>query len=118
MSGEGLARIPVVLDRIEPQPPRGIKYMLGNESWMPVDKRSHMRLACEEWGSLGPMELDPTIKPNKAGFRVRCTDIPAPEGAHGYTMIDGIYYWTDMSVWDEMREQQRVRLLAEDTKPA
>lgn len=88
-----------VLARIEPQPPKGIKYMLGNETWQPAHTRSLIRLLCEEWGNLGPMELDQAIKPNKAGFRVRLTEIIAPRGAHGYTEIDGVYYWTDMD-WD------------------
>jgi hypothetical protein len=88
-----------ILGRIEPQPPQGIKYMLGNESWLPAHERELIRLLCEEWGNLGPMELDPDIKPNKAGFRVRCTTIIAPPGAHGFTEIDGVYYWTDMN-WD------------------
>lgn len=90
---------PTVIGRIEPQPPEGIKYMLGNESWMPAHERSLIRLHCEEWGNLGPMELRPEIKPNKAGFRVRCTSIIAPAGAHGFTQIDGTYYWTNMN-WD------------------
>jgi hypothetical protein len=89
-----------VLGRIEPQPPRGIKYMLGDESRMPVAKRSPQRLFCEEWGNLGAMELDPEIRPNKAGFRVRCTEILAPEGARGFTEIDGVYFWTTESVLD------------------
>ena len=84
-----------VLGPIDPQPPPGIKYMLGNESWLDEAKRSPRRLNCEEWGNLGSMELDPEIKPNVAGFRVRCTTIPAPEGARGFTKIDGVYYWTE-----------------------
>lgn len=84
-----------LLGRIEPQPPSGIKYMLGDETWLPEDKRSPRRLSCEEWGNLGPMELDREIKPNKAGFRVRSTEIIAPPGALGFTKtVDG-YYWTD-----------------------
>lgn len=93
-----------ILNRIEPQPPSGIKYMLGNESWIPQNQRSPERLHCEEWGNLGPMELDPTIRVNGAGLRLRLTEIAAPEGAHGFTKIDGIYYWTDTSVWDQMRQ--------------
>lgn len=85
-----------ILGEIEPQPPKGIKYMLGDESWMQADKRSPRRLHCEEWGNLGPMELNQEIKPNKAGFRVRCTTIVAPAGAQGYIDIDGVYYWTDV----------------------
>lgn len=85
-----------ILGRIEPQPPKGIKYMLGNETWLPAHERSLIRLHCEEWGNLGPMELNPEIKPNKAGFRVRCTTIIAPPGAHGFTEVDGVYHWTDM----------------------
>jgi hypothetical protein len=83
-----------VFSRIEPQPPPGIKYMLGGESWMQDVDRSPVRLFCEEWGSLGPMELDPEIRPNKAGFRVRHTEILAPAGAIGFARVDGVYYWT------------------------
>jgi hypothetical protein len=86
-----------ILGRIEPQPPRGIKYMLGNESWLPPEQRTLLRLHCEEWGNLGPMELNPEIKPNKAGLRVRCTSIEAPDGACGFEEVDGIYYWSDRS---------------------
>ena len=90
-----------VLTRIEPQPPKGIKYMLGDESWIKdVSQRTPRRLHCEEWGNLGPMELKPEIKPNKAGFRVRTTDFLAPAGARGFEMIDGIYYCTDRDVLD------------------
>jgi len=89
-----------ILDRIEPQPPPGIKYMLGDERWLPPEQRSPHRLHCEEWGNLGPMEMNPDIKPNAAGFRVRCTTILAPDDARGFTKIDGVYYWTDTSVWD------------------
>lgn len=85
-----------VLSRIEPQPPMGIKYMLGDESWIAdVCQRSPRRLHCEEWGNLGPMEMNPEIKPNAAGFRVRSTDFVAPAGARGFTKIDGVYFWTD-----------------------
>lgn len=90
----------MTLGRIEPQPPPGIKYMLGGETWLPPEQRSPLRLHCEEWGSLGPMELNPDIKPNKAGFRVRTTTILAPEGARGFKNIDGVYYWTNTSVWE------------------
>lgn len=83
-----------VISKIEPQPPQGIKYMLGGESWLPTDQQKPIRLHCEEWGNLGPMELDPEIKPNKAGFRVRGTDFLAPEGAIGFTSIDDKYFWT------------------------
>ncbi|WP_430256499.1 hypothetical protein [Neorhizobium sp. DAR64872/K0K18] len=88
-------REPKIISAIEPQPPKGIKYMLGDETWLPNEQRSPSRLHCEEWGNLGPMELDPEIKPNKVGFRVRTTDFLAPEGAIGFTSVDGVYYWTD-----------------------
>jgi hypothetical protein len=68
--------------------------MLGNESWLPVDKREPLRLHCEEWGALGPMELDPSIKANAAGFRVRSTSFVCPAGFSGFEEIDGLYYWT------------------------
>lgn len=84
-----------VISKIHPQPPKGIKYMLGGESWMTPEDRTPVRLHCEEWGNLGPMELNPEIKPNKAGYRVRSTDFPAPDGACGFTQIDGEYFWTD-----------------------
>lgn len=42
-----------VLSKIEPQPPKGIKYMLGGESWMEPEKRSPVRLHCEEWATSG-----------------------------------------------------------------
>lgn len=87
--------VTTILTRIEPQPPEGIKYMLGDESWLPPEKRSPLRLHCEEWGNLGPMELNPEIKPNKVGLRVRCTTIEAPSGARGFEKIEGVYYWTD-----------------------
>lgn len=88
-----------IMARIEPQPPAGIKYMLGAESWLPVDQQSPLRLHCEEWGNLGPMELNPEIKANCAGFRVRSTEFLAPEGARGFTEVDGVYFWTDVDVW-------------------
>jgi len=93
-----------LLGQIEPQPPKGIKYMLGGESWLPVERRSPVRLECEEWGNLGPMELDPDIKPNKAGFRVRSTTIPAPPGALGFTSVEGVYYWTDIDMYGRSAE--------------
>lgn len=36
----------------KPQPPKecGINYMLGNESWLPVERRSPVRRAFEAWG--------------------------------------------------------------------
>lgn len=46
-------------------------------------------------GNLGPMELNPEIKDNGHGFRVRSSDFLAPPGAIGFTSIDGVYYWTD-----------------------
>lgn len=95
-----------ILSRIEPQPPRGIKYMLGGESWMKPEDRSPIRLHCEEWGNLGPMEIDPEIKPNAAGFRVRTTDFLAPIGAIGFTSVDGIYYWTDTDCYGRKAEDR------------
>lgn len=93
-----------IIGRIEPQPPRGIKYMLGGERWLPPEKQSPRRLHCEEWGNLGPMELDPEIKPNKAGFRCRSSDFYPPEGARGFEQIDGIYYWIDLDCYERMAE--------------
>lgn len=87
------------LSRIEPQPPRGIKYMLGGETWLPPEERSPIRLHCEEWGNLGPAELDPEIQPNAAGFRVRTTTIPAPLGALGFALVGDVYFWTDTDMF-------------------
>lgn len=84
-------------ERIEPQPPQGIKYLLGQESWLPPEQQTPLRLHCEEWGNLGPLELNPDIKPNKAGFRVRSSDFHAPDWATSYEKVDGIYYWTETS---------------------
>ena len=95
-----------IIGPIEPQPPRGIKYMLGDESWMPQEKRTPIRLECEEWANLGPLVLDASIPENKAGFRVRSTTIPAPDGARGFTKIDGVYYWTREDVWQQMAERE------------
>lgn len=92
-----------IMGLIEPQPPQGIKYMLGEESWLPKDEQAPRRLHCEEWGNLGPMELNPEIKLNKAGFRVRVTEFLAPHGAHTFFIKDEKYYWsslTDKKKWD------------------
>ena len=95
-----------ILSKIEPQPPRGIKYMLGDESWMKPEDRSPLRLHCEEWGNLGPMELNPEIKANNAGFRCRSTEFTPPAGARGFKEVGGIYYWTDTDVFEQMRDDR------------
>lgn len=97
-----------IVGPIEPQPPRGIKYMLGGESWLPADKRTPIRLNCEEWGNLGPAEIDPEIKPNAAGLRVRNTEFIAPEGARGFTQIDGTFYWSDKNQYEQEDERNGV----------
>lgn len=88
-------REPKLISPIEPQPPKGIKYMLGDETWLAPQERTVRRLHCEEWGNLGPTELNPDIKPNVVGYRVRTSDFIAPEGAVGFTRVGDIYYWTD-----------------------
>ncbi len=85
-----------ILGPVEPQPPIAIRYMLGDETWLPLEQRSPRRLHVELWGNLGPMELDPSIGPNAAGFRVKSTDYPAPPGAYGVTTVDGVLCWTDL----------------------
>jgi hypothetical protein len=92
-------RAVTLLSKIEPQPPQGIKYMLGDETWLPKERRSPLRLHCEEWGNLGPMEINPEIKDNGHGFRVRASNFPAPPGALGFTSVDGVYYWTDKDMY-------------------
>lgn len=89
-----------IIEAIKPQPPSGIKYMLGDESWMKPENRTPLRMHVEEWGNLGPMELRPDVEPNAAGFRVRSTDYPAPPGARGFVQINGVYFWTDIGPWD------------------
>jgi len=89
-----------IISRIEPQPPLGIKYMIGGESWLAQEERTETRLCCEEWGNLGPLVLDSSIKPNLSGLRVKLTHIPAPEGANGYTRVNGIYYWTAENMFE------------------
>lgn len=88
-----------LLSKIKPQPPEGIKYMLGGESWLPPEKQSPIRLHCEEWGNLGPMELNPEIQDNGHGFRVRTTTINAPDSAIGFAKVDGTYFWTDTDMY-------------------
>lgn len=88
-----------LLSKIEPQPPKGIKYMLGGESWMDAEKRGAIRLVCEEWGNLGPLEIDPEIQDNGHGLRVRLTELTAPDGALGFTNVDGVHFWTDTDMF-------------------
>lgn len=84
------------MTKIEPQPPHdSIKYMLGNESWLPISRRSRRRLLCEEWGNLGPAELDSTIEPNSAGFRVRLKEFLAPTATSTYVCEGGVYFWAE-----------------------
>lgn len=96
----------VILGKVDPQPPRSIRYMLGGETWLPEDKRTPLRMHVEEWGNLGPMELDPSIGPNSAGFRVRSRDILAPPGAHGFTTVNGVVYWTDTDMFGRTPEER------------
>lgn len=96
-TGNGYKATP--LSKIEPQPPAGIKYMLGGEEWMPKEIQSPRRLVCEEWGNLGPLELNPDIVENAAGFRVRDTVILAPDGALGFLKIGGEYWWSDRDMF-------------------
>jgi hypothetical protein len=98
-----------LLGKIEPQPPRGIKYMLGGETWLAPADREPLRLHCEEWGNLGPMELDPEIQDNGHGFRVRTTSILAPAGAIGFTEVDGVYFWTDRDCFGRTDEEREKR---------
>src|SRR5687768_987683 len=96
-----------LLGCVNPQPPSGIKYCVGGESWLPARKRTPVRMVCEEWGHLGPMVLDPTIQKNAAGLRVRVTEIVAPKGAKWFTAIHGTYFWTKEDSYELMRESSR-----------
>lgn len=95
-----------LLGKIEPPPPPGIKYMLGGETWMLEERRSPIRLHCEEWGNLGPMELNPKIQDNGHGFRCRDTERVAPKGALGFTQVDGVYYWTDVDMYGRTESER------------
>ena len=90
-----------LMGEIKPQPPRGIKYMLGSESWLHPEKQTPRLLHCEEWGNLGPMELNTKIKDNGHGFRVRHTRILAPEGAMGYCEHEGKLHWCSKNLYGE-----------------
>lgn len=114
---EAAARAGVaLLGRIEPQPPKGIKYMLGDESWLPDEERAPRRLHCEEWGSLGPLELNPEIHDNGHGFRVRTSDFLAPSGAIGFIELNGVYYWTDTDEYGRKADSRAAAAL--DSGPA
>src|SRR5262245_31471669 len=95
-----------LLGKVEPIPPPGIKYCVGGESWLPEEERSPIVMVCEEWGNLGPVVLDASIQPNKAGLRVRTTEIPAPAGAHWFVEIGGEYFWTAETCWELMQEDR------------
>jgi hypothetical protein len=82
------------VEPIEPEPPKGIHYLLGRESWLKESEQTPLRLHVEEWGNLGPMELNPEIPKNAAGFRMRGTDILAPGWARGFTRQDDRLVWT------------------------
>lgn len=101
----------VILTKIDPRPPQGIKYMLGGESWLSADKQTPFRLNCEEWGNLGPLELNASIPDNGHGFRVRTSEFLAPPGAIGFENVGGVYFWTDTDAYgrtiQERSNQQR-----------
>ncbi|WP_284076355.1 hypothetical protein [Herbaspirillum aquaticum] len=86
-----------IIAGVYPQPPESaqIMYMLGGEEWLAKENRSPIRILCETWGNLGPLELNREIPPDKAGFRVKHDEILAPDGCIGFKQIDGKYYWTD-----------------------
>lgn len=93
--GQGMAlALESWLGAVTPTPPKGIRYVVGGESWKDPADRSPVRLIIEEWGNLGPMEMNPEIKPNAAGFRVRVTEILAPDGARGVEEVNGVLHWS------------------------
>ncbi|PVX84315.1 hypothetical protein [Paraburkholderia unamae] len=95
-----------LIAKIEPQPPKGIAYMLGGETWLPIEKREPVRLAVEEWGNMGPLELRPDVPDNGHGFRVRMTYFPAPDGAIGFTDVDGELWWTDTDMFGRTESER------------
>ncbi|WP_186181694.1 hypothetical protein [Burkholderia gladioli] len=96
-----------LIAKIDPQPPVGIAYMLGGETWLPEDQRTPYRLVFEEWGNLGPLELRPEIRDNGHGLRVRVTEVLAPAGAIGFARIDGVVWWTDTDAYGRTAEDLR-----------
>lgn len=98
-----------LLGLVDPPLPRAIAYMLGDETWLPPEKRTPRRIHVEEWGNLGPMELDPEIQPNAAGFRVRSSDRLAPPGALGFTRSGDVAHWTDVDEYGHTAEQRAAR---------
>ena len=82
------------VEPMDPQPPHGIRYLVGNQSWLKPEDRTPLTLVVEQWGNLGPMELDPSIRPNRAGFRVRELTFLAPAWARGFATRSGLLVWT------------------------
>jgi hypothetical protein len=88
-----------LIAKIEPQPPKGIRYMLGGQEWLAPEDRDPFRLVVEEWGNLGPLELRPDVPDNGHGLRVRLTEFAAPAGVIGFAEIDGELWWTDTDMF-------------------
>jgi hypothetical protein len=75
-----------ILAPLDPQPPKGMKYVLGGESWKDPADRSPIRLVVEEWGVDGCW--------TKGGFNCRVTEFLAPPGARGIEEKDGMLHWS------------------------
>ncbi len=73
------------LIKIIPQPPKGIKYMVGHQSWLPKEKQTQRILVTEMWG------IRPTI--GLCGH----VQITAPDGYEDYVELSGIYYWCKLT---------------------
>ena len=60
------------------QPPQecGVHYMLGNESWLPEDKRTPLRHHCEAWGG-------PLYEQRPEGYLCGTHSVRCPYGAPG-----------------------------------
>lgn len=83
--------------RVDPQPPRGIHYVIGGESWLDPQDRTPVRLVIEEWGIPGCY--------TKVGFNVRATEIVAPPGVYGVERgDDGVLYWSRRDCFGRLRE--------------
>lgn len=74
------------LGAVTPTPPKGIRYMVGGESWKDPADRTPVRLIVEEWGVPGCW--------TKGGFNCRTTEILAPVGANGVEEVNGVLHWS------------------------
>ncbi len=81
-------KINTAICKIHPQP-RGLMYVIGNERWKPINERSQIRLAIEDW----------------SGDKVKFTEIFAPIGAFGVEMVKGEVWWSKRNVYGDLVDE-------------